>query len=115
MQKVDWMYHRPGCKTCAKTQAFFEENDVRVSSQVTTKEKTLKAEDALKLASQVDKLYATRGTKLHRLDLKADRPADDELTKLMLGPTGNLRAPVFRKGRSLMVGFHPEAYREIFG
>ncbi len=115
MSKVDWMYHRPGCKTCAKTQAYFEENGVRVATLVTTRERTLQSEDALKLVREVDEVYATRGTKLVHYDLKAARPDDGELGKILLGPTGNLRAPAFRKGRSLVVGFNPEAYRKILG
>lgn len=31
----------------------------------------------------------------------------------MLGPTGNLRAPTFRIGRTLVVGFHEETYRAL--
>ncbi|MEZ6006130.1 MAG: ArsC family (seleno)protein, partial [Planctomycetota bacterium] len=33
----------------------------------------------------------------------------------MLGPSGNLRAPTIRKGKTLIVGFHEELYEEIFG
>jgi len=31
----------------------------------------------------------------------------------MLGPTGNLRAPVIRKGKSLFVGFNEEVYEAM--
>jgi hypothetical protein len=33
----------------------------------------------------------------------------------MLGPTGNLRAPTARVGKTLVVGFNEEAYGRIFG
>ena len=33
----------------------------------------------------------------------------------MLGPTGNLRAPTVRVGKTLMVGFNDEVYTEILG
>jgi hypothetical protein len=33
----------------------------------------------------------------------------------MLGPTGNLRAPTLRAGRTLVVGFDEEAYRKVLG
>ena len=31
------------------------------------------------------------------------------------GPTGNLRAPALRKGRTLVIGFDEETYRKVFG
>jgi hypothetical protein len=31
----------------------------------------------------------------------------------MLGPTGNLRAPTLRVGRTLIVGFDEETYRRV--
>ena len=31
----------------------------------------------------------------------------------MLGPTGNLRAPTLRVGRTLLVGFDEETYRKV--
>jgi hypothetical protein len=32
----------------------------------------------------------------------------------MLGPTGNLRAPVLRIGKKLIIGFEPELYEATF-
>ncbi len=33
----------------------------------------------------------------------------------MLGPTGNLRAPCLKVGKTLVIGFNAEAYSEVFG
>ena len=63
----------------------------------------------------VDKLYAAKGKKLVYVDLKKESPTKEELKKLVLGPTGNLRAPTLRKGKTLMVGFHAETYEKLFG
>jgi len=43
-------------------------------------------------------------------DMKKNPPGDAELLKAILGPTGNLRAPAIRKGKTLYVGFNEEAY-----
>ena len=67
------------------------------------------------LLKEVSELYATKGKKVTHIRLKKERPDDDELLKLMLGPTGNLRAPTLRKGKTLMVGFHEETYQSLFG
>jgi hypothetical protein len=35
------------------------------------------------------------------------------LATVLLGPTGNLRAPTLRIGRTLLVGFDEATYREV--
>jgi arsenate reductase-like glutaredoxin family protein len=35
-----------------------------------------------------------------------------ELLDAMLGPTGNLRAPILRRGKLVLVGFNEELYGE---
>lgn len=39
----------------------------------------------------------------------------DERKKLVLGPSGKLRAPTLLVGDAVIVGFHPEVYKETFG
>lgn len=70
-------------------------------------------EEALKLAHQADEIYSSRGKKTVHLNLKKDRPSDDEIADLLLGPTGNLRAPTFMVGKVLLVGFNEESYASI--
>ena len=62
----------------------------------------------------VSTLYAARGKKVVKFDLRKETPEEDELKKLILGPTGNLRAPSLRKGKTLIVGFNQDLYEEIF-
>jgi arsenate reductase-like glutaredoxin family protein len=47
--------------------------------------------------------------------LGKNRPDDDELTAMMLGPTGNLRAPTLRCGKKVVVGFNADVYGEVLG
>jgi arsenate reductase-like glutaredoxin family protein len=58
------------------------------------------------------KLRVAKGKKVTEVDLKKDRPDDDTLAALMLGPTGNLRAPTMKVGKIMLVGFNPESYDE---
>ncbi len=44
-----------------------------------------------------------------------DKPSSDTLAALLLGPTGNLRAPTLRKGKTLIVGFNADTYSEVLG
>jgi len=72
-------------------------------------------QEALELVATVNDIYAAKGKKLVHLNLKRDKPEPQEITKLMLGPTGNLRAPTLRVGKKLLIGFNLDAYSEVFG
>ena len=56
-----------------------------------------------------------RGKKVVTFHMKKSPPDDDTLASHLLGPTGNLRAPTLKKGRTLLVGFSEEAYRQVLG
>ena len=60
-------------------------------------------------------LLVAKGKKVVEVDLKKDKPSDAEILKLILGPTGNLRAPTIRVGKKLVVGFNDEMYADTFG
>jgi len=69
----------------------------------------------LKIVAGVDKIYAAKGKKVVYLDLRKVKPDQATLEKLLLGPTGNLRAPTLRKGKILIVGFDESMYHKVFG
>jgi arsenate reductase-like glutaredoxin family protein len=71
--------------------------------------------DALALLEGAHELVATRGKKVERLDLRAGLPDRATVTRLMIGPSGNLRAPTLRVGRKVLVGFDEDAYRKALG
>lgn len=78
------------------------------------KKQTYKEADALALMEGITKLHAAKGKKITAVDIKKDAPTQEELKKLLLGPTGNLRAPTLRKGKTLIVGFHEDMYAQVF-
>ena len=65
------------------------------------------------MARGVDEIFVAKGKKVVHVDLKASRPGKAELLAFLLGPTGGLRAPTLRVGRTLLVGFNEEAYAQI--
>ena len=71
--------------------------------------------EALSLLEGVHMLEVARRNQVTSIDLRRDRPDDEELAALLLGPTGNLRAPTSRVGRTLIVGFNAELYEACFG
>jgi arsenate reductase-like glutaredoxin family protein len=72
-------------------------------------------QEALALLDGIDTLIAAKGKKVETFDLKNARPDDTELVARLLGPTGNLRAPTARVGRTLVVGFNADAYKHVLG
>jgi arsenate reductase-like glutaredoxin family protein len=73
------------------------------------------AAEALALAKRAKVIVATRGKQVVRIDRRRDAPTDEELLAVLLGPTGNLRAPAAVVGDTLVVGFNPDVYREVLG
>lgn len=80
--------------------------------EVNAKKQRFDREGALGLLQGVSTLLVAKGKKVTQVDLDKDRPDDDTLAKLMLGPTGNLRAPTLRRGKTLIVGFHEDTYSQ---
>ena len=77
------------------------------------KKTTLKEKEAMALAREVDEIYVSKGKQVVHLDLKKEKPDAATLKRLLLGPTGNLRAPSLRMGRTLIVGFDEVTYAKL--
>lgn len=66
------------------------------------------------MLDKVDEVFIGRGKKFAKLP-SSDLKVSEEARKPMLGPTGNLRAPSLRLGRTLVVGFSEPMYDEVLG
>lgn len=82
--------------------------------QVDAKKEPRDGSAALELARGSTRVLVAKGKKLLDFDMKKDAPEDEELQKAITGPTGNLRAPTLQVGKTLLVGFHEEAYATVF-
>jgi hypothetical protein len=80
---------------------------------VDAKKATIRGEAALGALKDVDELYVMKGTKAIHVDLRKEKPSRAALLGLLLGPTGTLRAPTLRKGRTLLVGFDAGTYARV--
>ena len=98
--------------TCTRTQEFLAKNKVPVGETIDAKKKTRGRKEALELAATVDEIVSSKGKKVVRVDMKKEKPSADQLAAVLLGPTGNLRAPTFKIGRTLVVGFDEETYSQ---
>jgi arsenate reductase-like glutaredoxin family protein len=99
--------------TCRKTQGFLAKAGIDTAEQVDAKKVRMGPEQALALVKDVDQLYVAKGAKVVHLDLKREKPDRATLLGLLLGPSGNLRAPTLRKGRTLLVGFDEPTYKAL--
>ncbi len=68
-----------------------------------------------RLAREANKVIVAKGKKVVTFDMKKDPPDDATLLAHLIGPTGNLRAPAIFKGKTLLIGFNDEAYRDGLG
>lgn len=82
--------------------------------QVDARKAALKKPDALAMLDDVDEIYSVKGKRMTYVDLRKEKPSDATLSTLLLGATGNLRAPTLRAGRTLLVGFDQTTYERIF-
>jgi hypothetical protein len=99
--------------TCAKTQGFLAKAKIDTIEQVDAKKVRMGPERALALVKDVDELYVAKGAKVVHLNLTREKPDRATLLGLLLGPSGNLRAPTLRKGRTLLVGFDESTYKSV--
>jgi len=86
---------------------------VDVTSETNAKKHPIKGRAALRVLDGVDELHVTKGQRVVRVNLRKQRPSDEEILALLLGPSGNLRAPTVRRGRRLVVGFDETTYRSV--
>jgi arsenate reductase-like glutaredoxin family protein len=88
---------------------------VKVTEEIDARKVRYGDSDALELVEGKSTLLVAKGKKVTKVDLRKDRPEDAALVGMMLGPTGNLRAPTLVVGKKVIVGFNEDLYEEVFG
>jgi hypothetical protein len=74
--------------------------------------KKLSRSDAASLVKSSTRVIVAKGKKVQSFP---GGKATKEVVDALLGPTGNLRAPTVRVGKTLLVGFDETAYTNVFG
>jgi hypothetical protein len=70
-------------------------------------------DEAVELLENASQLIVAKGKNVTRWQVKT-RP-DEEAIEAMLGPTGNLRAPTLKVGKTILVGFNEAMFEDVFG
>ncbi len=65
------------------------------------------------MLESASRLIAAKGRKVS--EFSGDSLSSQESVNAMLGPTGNLRAPTARVGKTVLVGFNEDVYSSVFG
>ncbi|MCX7418602.1 MAG: ArsC family (seleno)protein [Planctomycetia bacterium] len=113
--KVDWYYHRKNCQTCTKSQDFMTSNSVAVSETIDARKIRFEPKEAVAFVRQADEAWIARGKTVHKIAFKKEGMADADLLKLIIGPSGFLRAPIIRRGKKIFIGFEPEQFAAFLG
>ena len=81
--------------------------------QVVPASRKLARKDAAEIAKQASLVVVAKGKKLS--EFKPAGKASKEVVDAMLGPTGNLRAPTIRSGKTVLVGFNEDVFATRLG
>ncbi len=99
--------------SCKKAQGALEQANVTIEESVDARTNVIQADGAWELFQGAETLHVGRGKKT--LLFTPDAAAKDDILKVSLGRTGNLRAPTLRVGKTFYVGYNEEMYRELLG
>lgn len=75
------------------------------------RKETIVEKAALELVNSFKKIVVGRGKKILEFNIAQDNI--DEIMKVTLGRTGNLRSPVVQSGDTLYVGFNDSIYKDL--
>ncbi len=81
--------------------------------EVVPASRKLARKDAAAIAKQASLVVVAKGKKVS--EFKPGGKAGKDVVDAMLGPTGNLRAPTIRAGKTVVVGFSEEVFGERLG
>ncbi|HEY8123479.1 MAG TPA: ArsC family (seleno)protein [Myxococcota bacterium] len=70
--------------------------------------KKLSRKDAEEIAKGASRVIVAKGKQVEEFETGGKAPK--AVIEAMLGPTGNLRAPLVRAGKTVLVGFNDEAW-----
>ncbi len=80
------------------------------AKEVVPASRKLAKKEAADLVKKASKVIVAKGKKVSEFP---GGKATAEVVDAMLGPTGNLRAPTIRSGKTVLVGFDEETFAKV--
>ena len=99
--------------TCTKSQGFLAEKSVVIQETVDARKQKFEGAAAVTFVREADEVFVAKGQNVRHVVFKNESITDEELLKLVTGPSGNLRAPTIRRKQKLFVGFHSDEYEKF--
>jgi len=90
-----------------RTREVLDRNKAVVAAERSARKEPFSDKEVRELLKQVNTVVIAKGKKSNRLEAKKVKLGD------LKGPTGNYRAPIVRRGKTLVVGFSPDTLDEI--
>jgi hypothetical protein len=88
---------------------FLDAHSIEVA-ETTPASRKLGKPEAARLAQGAKEIFVARGKKLERFE---GGRATEEIVAKMLGPTGNLRSPAIRVGKTVVIGFDESTLERV--
>jgi hypothetical protein len=101
--------------TCVRSQEFLARHKIEVKETINAAKVRFEPKEALKMAREASRIIVAKGKKVVTFDMKREPPDDETLLKRIIGPSGKLRAPVIRRGSTLLIGFAEEEFGRVLG
>lgn len=101
--------------SCKRSQELLATAEIEIRELVRADKAPIPEAAALALVRQARRLIVAKGKQPTTIDVARERPDDATLRALVIGPTGNLRAPAVRVGDTLVVGFTADGLRAVLG
>ena len=95
--------------SCERTRAVLDRKKAEISEERAARKAPLTDKEVKALLGEVERVVVAKGKAFRELDA-SDATLDD-----LRGPTGNFRAPMVRKGKTLLVGFHEATLGSLLG
>ena len=90
----------------------FDEKDISLKEVVEARKQKIEGDDAWKILGSAKEVIVGRGKKFQVFH--PDEDSKEDILKVSLGRTGNLRAPALKIGSRVVVGFNEDMYRQYF-
>jgi len=88
------------------------ENNIEHEKMENARQAVYTEKDFNTIFKSIELVIAAKGKKVEQFDVKKKNYDKTLLKKMVLGPTGNFRAPAIKKGKKLFVGFNEESYKQ---
>ena len=90
-----------------RTREVLEHKKVVIAAERSARKEPFTDKEVRELLTKVKTVVIAKGKKANHFEGNKVKPAD------LKGPTGNYRAPIVLKGKTLVVGFSPDTLDEI--